>query len=390
MAKYIVTWVDRITPTILGLSLQRKSGKPLQFLPGQYATISYYKNHRPSAARCFSIASSPALPDRLEFGVRIAGKYTTALTTLTPGDIVTIDGPYGSFVFDSTTQQKIVMCAGGIGITPFMSMMRYASQLHLTNDLSLVFSVRDQNDIPYFEEIKHLSTTNPHLKVAFVVASGDTNLIPSEHQVFTGRISPEVLHEVTGGDFREPSFFICGPPPFMKGTSVILASNGVSKDRIITEAFSQGSHKQTGRSRGWPFNIYVMGAVGALASSVVVMSTDMAKSLPPMLLPTTLTNDQTAFNGRAQDLDTLVNNLQAIVAQNAKSPSVIAAEKDVADAQAKADEVNKQNAAITGGTYVASSSSSSSSSSSASATPTPVPVHVPVCTTSSKGVKTCI
>lgn len=399
MGKYTVTSVNYVTPSILGLSLERQQGEKLfTFLPGQYATISFVKHMRPSAVRCFSIASSPNDQDILQFGIRIGGRFTKALTGLSVGDSVVVGGPFGSFTFDSHTQRNIVMCAGGIGITPFMSMMRYATQLRLDNQLSLVCSVRSQNDIPYFDELKSLADQNPYLKLAFVVDSGGTDLIPYQHRIFTGRISPEVFDEVTGGDYNEPSFFICGPPPFMKGTASMLSGRGVSADRIITEAFSQGPHKQTGRSRGWPFNIYMMGAVGSLVASVVVMSNDMMKSIPPSLLPESLTNDQLASSGRAQDLDALVNVLQAQLATSTKSPSLLAAEKEAVDAQAKADDINKQNAAITGGTYAVSSgatNSGSSASSSSSATtpaptPTPTPVHVPVCTTSSKGVQTCI
>ena len=309
MPQYKLTDVSHETPSILSLKMQRlENEQAISFQPGQYATISYRKGMRPSAVRCFSIASTPTDQDHLELGIRVGGKFTHALERLNEGDIVTIDGPYGNFIFDSMSDTDVVMCAGGIGITPFMSMMRYATKLDLPNNIHLLFSARSQDDIPYFKELERIAHENKNIKITFVIDSGPTDKIKHPFHSKNGRIDEKILLDVPVERLSSTSYFICGPPPFMKAVVKTLRTHRIADHRIVTEAFSQGPHRQTGRSRAWPANIYALSAVGLAVSTVLILTKDMLKSIPQTMLPKTLKSDtQTAT--RQSEVDALVQTL---------------------------------------------------------------------------------
>lgn len=310
MPTYIVEDSKKITASTLLLTLQRdETERPLAFLPGQYAAISFEKRGKVSNARCFSIVSSPTDQHTLQFSMRVRGRYTNALSRLQKGDLMDVTGPFGGFVFDTTRDNKAIFIAGGIGITPFMSMMRYLSELQADNEVTLLYSCATQDDVPFGDDLIAIEAKHPNLKVMFVVGSGPTDHLPAK-QVASGRISPEILDSVTNKTYTDRRFFICGPPVFMKAMSGILAKQGTPKANILTEAFTQSSPKQTSILRSWPGNIYALGAVGLLLGSFVIMVSDLLRNLPQnTTLRPTKTTPYLITNARQQQLDQLVNTI---------------------------------------------------------------------------------
>ena len=374
----------------------------LSFQPGQYAAIGFNKGIRPSAMRCFSIASSPTEQEFVEFGIRVGGRFTKALQKLKTGDLIHVEGPYGNFIFNSAEHKHVILCAGGIGITPFMSMIRYASNLRLNNQLILFFSARSQDDIPYFDEIKKLAHSNHNLQIVFII-DGDNSKINYPLKAYSGRLNADIISQNLTESPDKYTAFMCGPPPFMKAVGGTLSTLGLPKERIITEAFSQSTQHGKGHSRSLPTNVYILGAIGTLACTVLVMANDMFKTIPSTILPEKLTDGSSGTSNRQADIDTLINDLQSKLSSNSLSPAVVAANQELAAAQAKVDEINSINAQRSGKSYTpsyssstsSSTSSTSSSSSTSSPTPTPTPTPAPtpaptpVCTTSASGVTTC-
>lgn len=379
-----------LTPSVLLLTLQINSDEPLlSFQPGQYAAISFKYGLRPTAARCFSIASPPTEQGILQFGIRIQGHFTRALTKLKIGDEVSVRGPFGEFVLDAHSYNDVVLCAGGIGITPFMSMIRFASKTQLNNKLTLILSARNQDEVPFADELRGIAERSENIKIIYSISDGPTDKLPA-NQAHIGRISPELLSDVVDNHFASKTFFVCGPPPFMNSVNKMLLAHGVSYSQIRTEAFSQGPHKQTGKLRSWPINIYLLGAVGTAAASFIVMAGDLLKTLPNAIMPSSLTTETPlASNSRQSDLDALVNSLSAQATTATDSPAVIAANKAVSDAKS-------QQAGTVAATPASSSNNNSTSTNKPSSTPTPVvstpapaPAPAPICTTSPSGVTTC-
>jgi ferredoxin-NADP reductase len=319
MHTYIVEESTKITPSTLLLTLKRdESERPIAFQPGQYAAISYEKRGKLSAARCFSIVSSPTDQHLLQFSMRVRGRFTRALSNLQKGVLIDVSGPFGGFVFDMTNDKKAIFMAGGIGITPFMSMLRYLSILKADNEITLLYSCATQDDVPFGNELLTIQTDHPNLKVIFVVGKGSIDQLPAGYAE-SGYITAELLDRVTGKSYKDRRFFICGPPFFMKPMARLLVNQGTPKASILTEAFTQSSPKQTSILRSWPANVYALGAVGLALCSFAVMVSDLLKALPPS---TTLRPTKTApyliTNAREKQLDQLVNSIPP-------SPDVITA-----------------------------------------------------------------
>lgn len=317
MRTYIVEENTKITPSTLLLSVRRdETERPLAFQPGQYAAISYEKRGKLSPARCFSIVSSPTDQHILQFSMRIRGKFTTALSKLQKGDILDVIGPFGGFVFDIANDQQAVFIAGGIGITPFMSMFRYLSTLQATNEVTLLYSCATQDDIPFKDELLAIEEKQPNLKVIFVIGQGAINNLPAK-QTTSGRITTELLDKVTKKNYKDQRFFICGPPFFMKPMTGLLTKQGSPMSNILTESFTQSSPRQTSILGSWPANVYALGAIGLALGSFVIMVNDLIKTLPPntTLRPTT-TAPYLVTNARGEQLDQLINSIPP-------SPSVI-------------------------------------------------------------------
>lgn len=397
---HTVKVIEKITPSILKLSLKRNEGEPIfSYEPGQYATISFKRGKRPSVERCFSISSSPTNQETVEFGIRVGGRFTSALEKLKEGDTVTVRGPFGGFVFDAPNQHNVVFCAGGIGIAPFISMIRYAAALNLKNNITLLYSARNQDEIAYYDEINDITVNNKNIRVFFVVGDGAVTKIHLAHRIYKGYITSDILAEASNNDFGDTTFFLCGPPPFMSSLVSTLKKSGVPHENILTEAFSQG--KQKGKGRGWPFNIYVIGALGTFVSSLLVMSSDMLKTIPSTVLPSTLENDNTVgANSRQKDIDSLINKLEIKMGSLGASPSVKSAEEEVAAAQAIIDSQKSSNTGTSDKTNTNNSSSSKPSTPATTPAPAPTPTPTPAptptptppkqtCTTNASGVTVC-
>ena len=394
MPIYEVTNNQQITPSTLLITLKSSEGHSFLFEPGQYAAINGFKGHRPMPIRCFSMVSSPTENEALQFSMRIKGKFTNALAKLKPGEKVNVQGPYGGFVLGQNQHKKIVMLAGGIGITPFISMIRYAAMLQTDTQIRLLYSVANQDDVPFFEEILAREKQNKNFSATFVVSDGPIDKLKGA-KTASGRITVETIEkcaEVIYGDVSTV-FYTCGPPPFMKGMIQGLKSRKVARSRIISEAFSQGSHHQTGKVRDWPYSMYALSALGLSAGFIAVMASDLIKLIPKNL--TTEDNKQltsaNASSARENDLDKLVEELGGF-----STGAPVSEATQAALDQAAANEA--ANAAATGTTYAKSSTSSSvttssSTSGSTSGTTTtttaPAPAPTPTCTTTQSGVTVC-
>jgi ferredoxin-NADP reductase len=236
--------------------------------------MSFMRNGRPTPARCFSIASSPTEQHVLQFAMRIKGRYTQAVTKhVNPGDKLTIGGPFGSFVFNAERDRAAVFLAGGIGIAPFMSMIRYATRLELDNEIVLLYACRSQDDTPFAEELMYHQQKNPHFKVIYVMGEGALDRFAG-HQAINGFVTPDLVDQVVGGNYAPYSFFMCGPPPFMAPLETALLDHGVPKSRILAEAFNQT--KRVGeKGMSWPAKIYSLTAASLLLTPAIVIAADI-------------------------------------------------------------------------------------------------------------------
>ena len=310
MYKYEVQNNQPLTPTTQLLTLKRsEQGQQLSFQPGQYVAVSFYRKGRPTPARCFSMVNSPSEPGILQICPRIKGRFTSTVTKLKPGDKAVVRGPFGGFVIDDEIHKEVVLIAGGIGIAPFISMIRHAVQLKTATKITLIYSCQIQDDVPFAQELKKLENIHPNLKVFYLITAGRVDRFKNS-RVAIGRATPKFLTK-NSGDLSKKTFFICGPPGFMKAVEAMLAQINIPPERVLTEAFSQGPNRQTGKLRSWPYNVYVLTSLGVVTGSFIVMASDLLHNLP--LLKTTKPSapvvSSALGNSRQKDVDDAVNDL---------------------------------------------------------------------------------
>jgi ferredoxin-NADP reductase len=275
--EYKIRKLELVGESVIHLNLVPKNDNSIiSFRPGQYGLISFLDGHVLSSERPFSFLSSPLDQTALEFGFKVFGQFTTEFSQLKPGDSIFIRGPYGSFYFDENKHKEAVFLSAGIGITPFMSIFRYATAKKIPNKLTLLYSNRTMPEIPFLTEIKNLEKANKNFKANFYLTCEGT---PTFQGCVPGRINREEISKKIGTNVENKTFFICGPQLFTESMTKILEELGVKPKNIKTEGFtlSPPSFFEKGT---WTFPL----AIGAttlmmIASLYPIVSFENSKAL---------------------------------------------------------------------------------------------------------------
>lgn len=235
--RYYIKKSEKPVADIVVLELADIRGVPVfDFQPGQYVMISYRNgNGRLWEKHTFSIASSPLKKDSLRLGIRLMGKFTTGLAELKVGHEIYVSGPFGRFVFDEGKHSEAVFIAGGVGITPFVSSLAYATEKQLANKMSLLYSSRTLQGAVFAEEILELEGQNENMRALFSIT--EEKLPHKYSHIIEERISAEMIQKFIGHPFGK-TFFLCGPVPFMDAMRKNLAAIGAHPNQIETEEFS--------------------------------------------------------------------------------------------------------------------------------------------------------
>jgi predicted ferric reductase len=205
----------------------------MAFEPGQFAWI----RTKPSVAaeeHPFTIASCPAGSETIEFTIRDVGDFTSTVGALKVGDPVWIDGPHGSFTWDDRVYSRaLVLIAGGVGITPMMSMLRALALRGDTTPVLMLIAARHEHELLFRDELAEL-TESLDLTLIEVLSRP-----PEDWAGRGGRIDGQLLAEVLprSQGRRKVEYFICGPSPMVSGVLDGLAALGVAPTRIHTEQF---------------------------------------------------------------------------------------------------------------------------------------------------------
>jgi predicted ferric reductase len=231
---YVVKEVRRETGSVSTLVLRpaRPGSRRLEHRPGQFAWLRLDSPFGPLQANPFSIASGIGGPDELEFTVRSVGDFTSSIADLQPGRKVYVDGPYGSFNDDHIGAPSLLLIAGGMGISPMMSILRSHAHRRDRRRHCLVMSARSPQDLMFRAELERLSG-RIDLDVVEVVSRP-----PDGWTGTTGHIDPELLAEVLDEfDLVDPHVFVCGPPQMMDDVERALVELGTPPAKVHTEQF---------------------------------------------------------------------------------------------------------------------------------------------------------
>ncbi len=224
------------TPDVKTFRLVSADGGTLPFshTAGQYLNLALTIDGR-RVNRSYTIASSPTRPAYCEISVkRTPDGYGSRHLheTWREGQRVKVSAPAGRFVFDEHGADRVVLIAGGIGITPMMSVLRSLTDRGWSGDIYLFHSVRRVADLVFRDELAYLHSRFSNLHVQMIV-SGDQD---TPWNGLRGHVTAEVIAGSVPNLRRGP-VLLCGPDPMMTAVRQALVSLGIPDGEILQEAF---------------------------------------------------------------------------------------------------------------------------------------------------------
>lgn len=215
-----------------------RTGTELDFLPGQYnrVTLPHENADERGTSRFFTIASSPTDKDYLMVTTKvIQSSFKRMLANLEPGHKAQFFGPMGNFVLNDDETKSCVLMAGGIGITPYHSMLRYAADKNLTVNLILFVSFSTIEEMVFYQELMDISQKHPNIKVIYTITHQEESKESWTGE--TGRISENLIKKYII-DIQQPKYYIVGPPAMVEGTKEMLIRMSIPAEQILNENFT--------------------------------------------------------------------------------------------------------------------------------------------------------
>ena len=185
--------------------------------------------------RTFSIASPP-FEDQLTIATRMRDSaFKRVLKSVPLGTAVQIDGPSGSLTLHKNSSKPAVFLAGGIGITPFLSILRQAAYEKLPHQLFLFYSNRRPEDACFLNTLNELQKTNPNFR--FVPTMTEIGKSHQQWMGKTGFVDGSMVAN-TVPSMQGPIYYIAGPPAMVVAMRQMITAAGADEDDIRTEEFS--------------------------------------------------------------------------------------------------------------------------------------------------------
>lgn len=228
--QYLIKSIDPQTHNTYTLTYVPEKGKRFEYIPGQFIFIKFKRPGRKSETHPFSISSSPTQRDVLQNTIKESGNFTNTINSTKTTDKAIIEGPYGRFSFLNTPANALLFIAGGVGITPIMSMIRYMRDTNDKRQVLLIYANRTAEDIIFKEELDNLPGNS---KVIHILSQSNENW-----QGLKGHITKDLIEESAGDILATADIFLCGPPIMMQKMVNILKELKVSSAKIHYERFT--------------------------------------------------------------------------------------------------------------------------------------------------------
>ncbi|KKP86896.1 MAG: hypothetical protein UR90_C0018G0013 [Parcubacteria group bacterium GW2011_GWC1_35_8] len=222
--QYKLEEIIRVNDDIAELKLSSLS-KRMRFLPGQFVFLRFQEKGILSESHPFSITSSPS-DDHLSLGIKTLGDYTSMIYLLKPGVTCSIEGPFGSFSYLKGESKRQIWIAGGIGITPFLSMARQINTKKAefnSYNIDLYYSVKNTSELAFAIEFEQIARQNNNFKF---------------HPYLSEKDSYISVSLVSKNEDINIDIFLCGPKKFMKSLREQFINLGFINNKIHSEEFS--------------------------------------------------------------------------------------------------------------------------------------------------------
>lgn len=238
MAEYLLPLVDRkeVAEGTTAFWFDAK-GSGLTFEAGQNADYTLLDPPQTDAegnSRTFSFAASPHHHDTIMITTRMRPTaFKNSLKEIPLGTNVKVVGPLGNMVLHDDVSKPAVMIAGGIGITPFRSMIEWATHEQLPHQITLLYSNRNPAATAFLDDLEQWARDNQRLKLVLTITDSDDLSWKYER----GKIDEAFIRKHVG-DLSKPIFYLAGPDAMVMAMRKLLIGMGMSKDLIKMEAFS--------------------------------------------------------------------------------------------------------------------------------------------------------
>jgi ferredoxin-NAD(P)+ reductase (naphthalene dioxygenase ferredoxin-specific) len=208
--------------------VRARPAKPLEFSPGQYATLQFTPDH----IRPYSWAGLPS-DEEMEFQIRqVPGGRVTeyVFTKLAVGDAIRVSGPLGTAYLRKKHEGPILCVGGGTGIAPVLSIVRGAIDAGMKNPVHLYFGVRSQEDLYDADRLTKLAAEHGSMKVNIVVATG-----PVESAQRSGLVTDAIKNDFP--NLKDFCAYFCGAPAMVEALNSLAIELGMGASKIHADAF---------------------------------------------------------------------------------------------------------------------------------------------------------
>lgn len=224
---------------------------PFTWRPGQflYYTVPLPATDKRGNTRHFTIASSPT-ENVIQLTTRIRDEslFKETLNGLEVGTVIEGSGPRGDFVLDEEKNDSQVFLAGGIGITPFRSIIKFATDKNLKTPIHLIYSNSVPEEIAFKSDLDSWMEINSNLKVSYTITKPED---VKDWNGLTSRIDESMIENLLKIENKQSlslrdwnlkistiTWWVCGPPAFVSGMQDELQKLGVSGDKVELEQFT--------------------------------------------------------------------------------------------------------------------------------------------------------
>lgn len=217
------------TPNVASFRFPRPAG--LDYKPGQFLFVTIKPSGK-ELNKHFSFSSSPTEQEHIEFTKKFTdSEFSATLKMLKVGDWARIEAPFGDFTFEGE-HEKIGMLAGGIGITPLVSICKFCTDKQLKTKITLLYGCRTESDIAFRNELEEMQRQNSNLKVVFTLNEAQSGWKGAVGVITADMVKREIP------DYKGTMFYTCGPPPMVEVMEKLVESLGLPKTQLKREYFS--------------------------------------------------------------------------------------------------------------------------------------------------------
>lgn len=228
---------EQIARDTMAFTFSRPTG--FTFKPGQAIDVTLIEPPQTDAKgsrRAFSIVSAPFYGDLVVATRMRDSAFKRVLGSLPLGNRVQIEGPFGSLTLHNSRSRPAIFLAGGIGITPFMSILRQAARDDRPRVIKLLYSNRRPEDAAFLPELQQLERAHRGW-FRLIATMTEPQGTGAAWDGPTGLIDPELVRSVIT-EPAAPVFYVAGPPAMVGAMRQGLNGIGIDDDDIRSEDFS--------------------------------------------------------------------------------------------------------------------------------------------------------